>query len=241
MSRLDPAAIQAAAVRLKGHLVATPLVGAVRLPGFAVGADLRLKPEVLQPGGSLWYRGSEHFLLRKLGACKGLTLCGDVRAMLATAVAAQEHRVPVEAFCEALPAADLTGQLRELGCAVRVVTGALAAAQAQQRREGTVMMPGPGDVDFDLGIATVGLELAQSLPAECARVFVAAAFASAVDSGLVAGGRVIPVVPAGADVPAGLGAALLAGHRLAGGDWGLSALAQALAEGAGVMAVVLAG
>lgn len=62
--RPDADSIRAAAARLRGHVVATPLIGGLLLPGFAHAADVRIKPELLQPGGSAWYRGYLHLVLR---------------------------------------------------------------------------------------------------------------------------------------------------------------------------------
>src|SRR5690606_7902337 len=94
-SEHDP--IAAAANRLRGLLVDTPLIGGPLLAGRPAMPELRIKPECLQPGGSIWFRGAMHALARQMGAAAGIVAQGGSRQVLATVVAAQAQRVPVVA------------------------------------------------------------------------------------------------------------------------------------------------
>src|SRR5215831_8268041 len=97
MTSITAATLAAAAERLRGHVVATPLIGTPWLPGASL-PDVRWKPELLQPGGSLWWRGYQHFLLRQLGRCAGLVYAGPPARLLAAALAAMQHRLPLRAL-----------------------------------------------------------------------------------------------------------------------------------------------
>jgi threonine dehydratase len=237
---LSATAIEAAARRLSGQLVATPILGGLRLPGFAVAADLRLKAELLQPGGALYWRGIQHFLLRQFGSSRGLWIVGPPRLAVVAAIAAASHRLPAVVQVTA----GMTGasELRELGCELHEVRDAAASDEAERRRRGFAALPGLDDPDVAAGIATVGLELARELPSDCAAVFAAPPWVDAIGQGWAAGGRSSPVLPAASPVPSGLGAALRAGHRLEADEEGLAVLAAALAaagDGSRVMGAVL--
>ena len=277
---LQAAAVAAAAGRLEGHLVATPLIGAVLLPGFTVPATLRVKAECLQSGGSLAFRGAKHHLLRQLGGNKGLVVHGSRREVLAGAVAAGSHRLPVVAVvigagggaagvaagvaagaAAAAGAAEPQGQvlvpedavdamLRQLGCevvAVPTAEAARACAQELRQQRGYQVLPRLDGVDYALGIATLGLELARELPADIAAVVMAPAdLAVVVEAGLRAGGCACPVRGVDADasaLPEGLACAVRAGLRIECDAEGLAALAAVVAEprsnGAGPVCVVL--
>ena len=136
ITKLLPDDIQAAAHRLAGHLVATPVIGGLRLTGFDVPPDLRVKPELLQPGGTLRFRGTLHYLLRKLGSLKGLVFWGEVRHVLASALAGQTQRLPMASFWKRDPGASWREQLVACGCAVQVQQedpAVLARSYAEER------------------------------------------------------------------------------------------------------------
>src|SRR5262245_18243381 len=97
MTSITAASLAAAAARLRGHVVATPLIGTPWLPGASL-PDVRWKPELLQPGGSAWVRGYQHFLLRQMGRCAGLVYAGPSARLLAAALAAMQHRLPLHAM-----------------------------------------------------------------------------------------------------------------------------------------------
>lgn len=238
MRAIPAEAIEAASRRLRGQLVAVPLIGELRLPGFAVPGDLRLAPELLQPGGSLAYRGALHFLMRQLGSLKGVVLHGPPARLLSLALAAATQRLPMLVLTEAEPAPALAGPLQQLGCELAVATD----VSAEARRRGFAVLGDAAEPDFAVGVATLGRELAASLPADTATLFVPAPFAGAIAAGLATARERIPEVVevAAGPVPAGLAAALLQGHRLGAGDAALATLAAALAVAAGpTLAVVL--
>lgn len=237
---LSPAAIAAAATRLRGQLVATPLIGGLWLPGFPCAADVRLKPELLQPGGAVWYRGACHFLLRQMGRCRGVAIRADGAVLRAAAMAARAHRMPLLALVGVPPGPEEVSALEAADAAVRVVPVPAGSRPEPRELGGFTWLAGPADPDYALGLATVGLELARDLPAGCEVVLVAPGLGSAVAAGLSAGGRSLPVVevPPGPP-PEGLAAALAAGHRLHSDAAGCSVLAAALARQAEGVAVVL--
>jgi len=237
----DPDQVQAAARRLRGHLVATPLIGAANLPGLRSGADLRLKPETLQPGGSLWYRGAMHHLQRQLGRCKGLAVVGPPRQALAALLAAAQHRLPVHCFWDAPPPAGWRARLAGAGCVQEVAEDPREAARAFCARTGYHCMPGPEGPEVAAGLATVGLELASELPAACEIVFVSPDLGPAVSAGLAAGGRGGTRVREVADpAPAVLGEALAEAHRLLCDPEGLAVLQAALVCAEGSVCALLA-
>lgn len=237
-----PEAIDAARRRLRGQLVAVPLIGGVRLLRFGPRADLRLLPEVLQPGGSLAYRGAIHQLVRQLGSLRGAALVGPPAWLPSLALAAATQRLPMLALPSAPLPAGVAAELRRLGCEPGdPVAGSDATAIA--RRHGFTVVGDPHHEDFALGVASLGRELAELLPLSTATLWVPAPFAAAIAAGLSAGRTQVPDVieVAPGNVPEGLGEALLRGHHLAVGEAGLSVLAAALAAPAGTtVAAVLA-
>ncbi len=177
----------AAAHRLRGHVVCCPVIGDLCLPGFVVASDLRLKAELLQPGGSLWFRGAQHWLLRQYGRYKGLVLGGDPAAIAAFARAARSQRMPTVAVVPKAPLGALRDVLAACGCAVHIdpAPGAVQAAVASGPFVGFVVMPEVEVDDFALGVATVVQELADELPADTERLVVAPVrLASAVARGV---------------------------------------------------------
>lgn len=232
--------IRAAAARLRGHVVATPLVGGLLLPGFAHAADVRIKPELLQPGGSAWYRGHLHLVLRAMGRPVGLAWAEGAGSSLAAAVAATAGRIPLRVFVRELPEAGLAAALAHLGAVVERCDDPQAAARAHARSSGAMVLPGLEHPDIAAGIATIGLELASTLPFDAAVVYVPEGFEAAVGAGLAAGGHGAAVVgvPQGAANDA-LGACLAGCHRLHAGAGSLSVLAAALRHEAGATVAAL--
>lgn len=189
--------IEAAQARLRGLVVATPLIGDLLIPGRKLPPHLRIKPEILQPSGSIYFRGAAHWLLRQLGSCKGVVLHGAERPVLAAAVAASHHRLPTIGFTVGEPDAIIWKMLQAVGCDVRLCpTSEEARASAEEVRaaEGYVVMPGVEDVDYVAGLATVGLELASELPSDTEVIVVSPSeLARAVAAGLMAGGASVRV------------------------------------------------
>jgi threonine dehydratase len=223
---LPAAAVQAAARRLAGHLVATPLIG-----GGVGNADVRWKPELLQPGGSGWFRGYQHFLLRKLGSLPGLVFHGPNPRALAAALAAQFQRVPLTVVVSEALSPELGAALQAAGATLEVTPDPGARGEELRRRHGWPVLPGAEDPDVAAGLATIGIELADALPGACRRVFVPADVALAVAAGL-GGGRDVCAVTARTG-PSGLRQTVATLHRLLLGDASVATLDAALAAGAG--------
>lgn len=231
MTTMGAEEIRAAAKRLRGHVVATPLIGVAWPVGAAL--DVRCKPELLQPGGSGWYRGYLHWLLRSLGSLPGVVFDGPTPRLRAAALAARQHRLPLSVLVPEEPAASLSRWLS--GAAVEVEVCAEPAARAEELRGSRGFQPFPGIevADVAAGLATIGLELAEELPAECLAVYAPAAVADPVRAGLLAAGRDLPVRACEADETAErqeLAEVLLGGHGLSPSATGLAALAAARAE-----------
>ncbi len=227
LSRSD---IVAAHARLRGHLVATPVIGGLDLPGLSVPADLRIKVETLQPSGSLWFRGAVHWAMRQLGRHKGIAIDGPSRAMLAWACAAREARIACAS--RSAPPAEIAVALAHYGC--------LEAPAA--RDLGFVPTPDPDARDFRVGIASIVVELLEELPRDTKRVVVApAALAYAVADGVTALGVAWRVVPGAADDARAseVRAALLVHQRVACDVEGAATLAGCLASGEPGTCVVL--
>lgn len=213
--------LEAAAARLRGALVATPLLGEPLLVGRGVAEGLRLKLECLQCGGSAWFRGAMHALARRFGSIARLAAEGDADCVRALASAAALQRVE----CHALAPADAAQR------AVLVALGAVLH-EAQAGLPGTLARLDRAAPDFTEGLATLGLELADELPSEIVAVFVAEEFAAAVGDGLQAAGRPLALlaVPADRSPDPGLADAVLRGARVLPGERGLAALSAALAS-----------
>jgi threonine dehydratase len=160
----DRDAIRAAAARIAGDVRRTPLW---RLPGAALGvacAEVWLKLEQLQRGGSFKARG----MFNRLRAQPALPAAGVVvasggNAGIAVATAAQALGLPCEVFVPELTTAAKRTALAALGA--RVVVGgaayaeALAAAQARQRATGALWMHAYDQPEVVAGAGTLALEI----------------------------------------------------------------------------------
>lgn len=231
----DSGAILAAAQRLTGHLVRTPMIGDLRLPGFGFHG-VRIKAECLQMAGTLMFRGYLHCLQRSLGRWKGLALAGSPREIYAQAVAASLHRLPACAVVEGDVQAGLLDRIEDTGCEVQRVGAGEAARVLGRvvRSHGFQPMPALGDRDVWCGIATIGVELAQELPREIAAVQISpACLAEPVRGGLRAADREVDVrgVDRSEDAShAELARAVLTGLRVDSDPDGLAALASVHSE-----------
>ena len=220
-----PTPVHAAARRLEGHLVATPVIGDLCLPGFQVSAAVRVKAECLQTAGSVWYRGYLHYLLHSLGSYKGLIVHGEPRVILAQALAGVVHRLPMVAVTAGLPA-DIGLIVAGTGCEVVVAEDAEVVAGERARDTGFQLAAGIEDPAVRSGVATLGLELATELPADVSRVVITdGACAEAVSAGFDAAEREcdVVVVPAG-EIPRGWRDAVVRGLRLVPDEPSVAAL-----------------
>jgi hypothetical protein len=181
------AELDAACDRLRGHLVATPVLGGWSVPGLALPAGFRVKAELLQAGGSIWFRGAQHCLLRQMRRFKGLLLSGEPRQVLAAAWAAQSQRAPMRAVLAVPPTAAVARMLGMLGCDVEVdaAPDAVGRKLSSETCAGFYRFPGVEDDEYALGIATVVVELAHDLPSTTETLLVSPPLcASAVELGV---------------------------------------------------------
>jgi threonine dehydratase len=141
----------------------TPLL---KLPGKALGvanADVWLKLEHLQSGGSFKARGMLNRLLSNTIPASGVIVASGGNAGIATAAAARELGVKCEVFVPTVSSAAKQQKLRELGAQV-VVTGAvyaeaLDACIARQKETGALMTHAYDQPEVVAGAGTIGKEI----------------------------------------------------------------------------------
>ncbi len=193
----DARRVREAADRLSGQLVRTPLVGGIQLGDAPPSPRLRAKLEVLQSGGGAVFRGAMHSLSRAFGTLSGLVVGGGFRSAYATALAASLQRIPTLVLVEPTVDEARANRLAVLPHVRIERSGAVGRDQVlrRARAEGFRPAPGPGVDEWELGVATLGWELAEQMPGDTDLVVVApGALRRAVQRGLVAGGRSVEVV-----------------------------------------------
>jgi threonine dehydratase len=159
--------IESAAARFQagyGHFIRrTPLW---RLPGQALGADCAevwLKLEQLQVGGSFKARGMLNRLLSNPVPESGVIVASGGNAGIATAAAAKALGVKCEVFVPTVSSAMKQARLRELGAQV-VVTGAvyseaLEACLARQKETGALLTHAYDQPEVVAGAGTLAQEI----------------------------------------------------------------------------------
>ncbi len=158
--------IEAAAARLRqpdNFLRRTPLW---KLPGAAFGVDCAevwLKLEQLQVGGSFKARGMLNRLLANPIPAGGVIVASGGNAGIATAAAARALGVPCEVFVPTVCSPAKQARLRELGAQV-VVTGsvyaeALQACLARQQQTGALMTHAYDQPEVVAGAGTLAAEI----------------------------------------------------------------------------------
>lgn len=163
MNRAD---IEAAAQRLRvqaGFVLETPLW---RLPAavFGVpGAEVWLKLEQLQVGGSFKARGMMNRLLANAIPASGVIVASGGNAGIATAAAARALGVKCEVFVPTICSPAKQARLRELGAEV-VVTGAayseaLQACLARQQQTGALLTHAYDQGEVVAGAGTLAREI----------------------------------------------------------------------------------
>ncbi|MBU1358353.1 MAG: threonine/serine dehydratase [Gammaproteobacteria bacterium] len=161
--------IEAAARRLNdrvpGFVRETPLW---RLPGEAFGlkasgAEVWLKLEQLQVGGSFKARGMMNRLLAHDIPASGAIVASGGNAGIATAAAARALGVPCEVFLPAVSSEAKRNKLRELGATVivggEVYADALAACLDRQRASGALLTHAYDQPEAVAGAGTLGREI----------------------------------------------------------------------------------
>ena len=144
LTLVDTDSITAAAARIAGHVRRTPLW---RLPGAALGVDgaeIWLKLEHLQAGGSFKARGMFNRMLAQPIPAAGVVIASGGNAGIAVATAAQALGVRCEVFLPELSPVAKRQALAALNASV-VVGGAayadaLAACLLRQQQTGALLM-----------------------------------------------------------------------------------------------------
>ncbi len=163
---MNRAGIEAAAQRLRlqsGFVLETPLW---KLPAavFGVpGAEVWLKLEQLQVGGSFKARGMMNRLLANAIPASGVIVASGGNAGIATAAAAQALGVKCEVFVPTISSPAKQARLRELGAEV-VVTGAayseaLQACLARQQQTGALLTHAYDQPEVVDGAGTLAREI----------------------------------------------------------------------------------
>jgi threonine dehydratase len=158
--------IEVAAQRLRaqpGFLLETPL-WKLRAAVFGVpGAEVWLKLEQLQVGGSFKARGMMNRLLANRIPPSGVIVASGGNAGIATAAAAKALGVKCEVFVPTISSPAKQARLRELGAEV-VVTGAvyyeaLQACLARQQQSGALLTHAYDQPEVVAGAGTLALEI----------------------------------------------------------------------------------
>ena len=155
--------IRAAATRIRSDIRHTPLL---RLPGSALGlpvAELWLKLEHLQLGGSFKARGMFNRMRSHPLPAAGVIVASGGNAGIAVAHAARALGVPCEVFVPDISSAAKRQALLALGASV-VVGGAsyaeaLAACSERQQHTGALWMHAYDQPEVVTGAGTLALEI----------------------------------------------------------------------------------
>jgi len=137
-----------------------------KLPGKALGVDCAevwLKLEHLQTGGSFKARGMLNRLLSQPIPASGVIVASGGNAGIATSAAAQELGVPCEVFVPEISSPAKRAKLAALGARV-VVTGAayadaLQACLARQQETGALLAHAYDQPEVLVGAGTMALEI----------------------------------------------------------------------------------
>lgn len=156
--------IQAAAARLKGHAVETPLIESPAL-NDRLGHRVLIKPETLQRVGAFKFRGAYNRLVQLTDAQKasGVVAFSSGNHAQGVALAARLLGIPALIVMPADAPAVKVEATRGYGAEIRLYDRltedrvAIAAEIAAQR--GAVVVPAFDDLDIIAGQGTVGLEM----------------------------------------------------------------------------------
>jgi threonine dehydratase len=223
--------IRAAADRIRGSVVRTPLL---RAPWGDPERPLWIKPENLQPVGAFKVRGAFNALahLDKATRARGVVAYSSGNHAQAVAYAAAAFGVPAHIVMpEETPAVKVSAT-RSHGAEV-VLCGAgqrEKVADEVVARTGGVLVPPFDHPDVIAGQGTIGLEIAADLP-DVATVLIPVSgggLASGIGTAIKAlcpGARVIGVEP---ELAADTAQGLAAGHRV---DWSIKDRNRTIADG----------
>jgi len=158
--------LRRAAETLRGVAVRTPL-----LPAEALGADVWVKPEMLQRGGAFKFRGAYAYLaaMDPDRRARGVIAPSSGNHAQAVALAARLFGVPATVVMPTTVTAPKRGGAERLGARVE-----LAGTTTQDRMEraleiaretGGTLVPPYDDATIVAGQGTAGLEIVEDLPA----------------------------------------------------------------------------
>lgn len=157
--------IARAAQRIAGHVRHTPLL---RLPGAALGVDvaeLWLKLEHLQRGGSFKARGMFNRMLAQPIRAAGVVVASGGNAGIAVATAARALGVGCEVFLPENSTVAKRAALAALGAVVQVqgatYADALAACLQRQAESGALLMHAYDQPEVVAGAGTLAAEIEQ--------------------------------------------------------------------------------
>jgi len=200
--------LRAAADTLRGVAVRTPLLPCDALSELT-GAEVRIKPEMLQRGGAFKFRGAYTYLARLApeARARGVIAPSSGNHAQAVAYAARLFGVPATVVMPTTVTAAKRGGAERLGAHV-VLAGTttkdrMDVALELVARDGLTLVPPYDDPTIIAGQGTSGLEIAEDLP-QLTTVLVPvgggglSAGVSAAIKYLLPGSRVVGVEPAGA-------------------------------------------
>lgn len=156
--------VAAAAARIAADVRRTPLL---RLPAASLGlpldAELWLKLEQLQRGGSFKARGMFNRLRARAVPAAGVVIASGGNAGIAAATAAQALGVRCEVFVPELTSEAKRAALRALGAVLEVggaaYADALAASLARQRVSGALLLHAYDQPEVVAGAGTLAAEI----------------------------------------------------------------------------------
>lgn len=161
--------IEAAAARIAGRVVRSPLVGSSSL-GLLCGRPVHLKLETRQPIGAFKLRGAMNAVLALDDGQRrrGLVTASTGNHGRAVAYTARELGLAATICMSALVPANKVEAIRSLGADIRIVGRSQDDAQVEVERlvaeRGLTPIPPFDDPDVVAGQGTIGLELVEDLP-----------------------------------------------------------------------------
>lgn len=170
-------AVAAAAERLRGAVVTTPMVASPWLAA-ATGGEVQLKLENVQRTGSFKIRGATHALLAMPAARRaaGVVAASSGNHGLGLAAAGQRLGVPVTVFVPTTTPAEKRAVIAQHGATVLVHGDDCVLTEAHARQvaaaTGRAYVSPYNDLDVVAGQGTVAVELLQQWP-EVQTVYVA--------------------------------------------------------------------
>jgi threonine dehydratase len=151
--------VRAAAGRIRGTVLRTPLLSTVDCP-------LWIKPESLQPTGAFKLRGATNAVLRLPSGVRGVVTHSSGNHAQAVALAARAAGLPATVVMPVGAVQSKIDAARALGARVELVpyVERAAATQTLVRERGLTFVPPYDHPDVIAGQGTVGLEIFEDLP-----------------------------------------------------------------------------